>query len=84
MIGSVFDRERFGDHYLSARSKVDELCAAVVNAAVTYDRAQETYGKIEAEFAGHEPERAELFHMIYKNRVERLCRQFLSESDHGA
>ncbi len=72
---------RFGDlrelEYALARLRLDELCESIRLRQVTSDQAREEYVKIESRFLPSNQEKAELFKMIYKSRIERLCQQFL-------
>lgn len=74
---------RFGDlrelEYVLARMRLDELCASICERRVTAARAREEYERIESRFLSTNQEKDELFRMIYKSRIERLCGQFLTE-----
>jgi hypothetical protein len=63
--------------YILARLRIDELCESIRRRHVTSDQARDEYRKIENRFLSSNHEKAELFRMIYKSRIERLCGQFL-------
>jgi hypothetical protein len=73
---SKHNERNFEKHYVDARRKVDILCGLIVSERLPEKDAMEIYGEIESEFAARDPGKAELFEMIYKNRVVRLCDQF--------
>lgn len=78
MFNSDFHKDNYDSRYLAARAQMDELCDSIVTGMTDCEKAIGNYARIESEFAAAFPENAELFRMIYKNRVERLCSQFLS------
>ena len=74
-----YNKHKRGDHeehYVDARRKIDVLCGLIVSGRLSRRDAVETYREIENDFANRNPAEAELFGMIYKNRVNRLCDQF--------
>ncbi len=66
----------YEDHYLGARKKIDVLCQLIVSGRLSREEAVKIYKEIECEFAELDPDNAQLFSMIYENRVNRLCDQF--------
>jgi hypothetical protein len=74
-----FRREGYSESYLTARRQIDKICDLIVIGAVLTERAREEYLGIETKFFSENPETTEFFRMIYKNRIERLASQFLSE-----
>jgi hypothetical protein len=74
-----FRREGYSESYLTARRQIDKICDLIVIGAVSTERAREEYLGIETKFFSENAETTEFFRMIYKNRIERLASQFLSE-----
>lgn len=78
MLDSIFHKDGYDSPYIKARKEIDDLCRMITKGEITIDKANSIYDGIEAQFASRNPERADLFRMIYKSRVSRLCEQFLS------
>jgi hypothetical protein len=74
---------KFGDlhemEYILARLKLDLLCESIRQHRVTAIQAKDEYTGIENRYLLSNEEKADLFRMIYKSRIERLCEQFLAE-----
>ncbi len=79
----MLDTIGYDDDYLGMRTEIDLLCDDITSGAIAQNDAWRQYEVIERSFYQRDPERIELFRMIYKNRIERLCRQFLLEETHG-
>jgi hypothetical protein len=80
MYNPRFKCEDFGEEYKTARRMVEILCAKIVLGIITAEQARIEYEIIEMEFKSVGPDKAELFNMIYSNRVERLATQFPARS----
>lgn len=70
------EKTDFSDDYLEARQAVDKLCRNIVLGVITAEKAVESYGRIEAQYARNKPADLEFFRRIYRNRVVRLIDQF--------
>jgi hypothetical protein len=68
--------DEFDIGYGPARHKIDALCRGIRSGEISPARAREEYKTIESEFMMTNPEKGDLFRMIYANRIERLCEQF--------
>jgi hypothetical protein len=79
MYYSSFQEEGYSQNYILARKQIDELCDLTVLGVISAAGVGAEYQRIESEFAAKEPEMAGFFRMIYKNRLERLADQFISE-----
>ncbi len=77
MFHSFFVKEGFDNHYIAARSQMDDLCERIIHRQISALDARKEYATIESEFNRMNPDMASLFKMIYGSRVERLCLQFL-------
>jgi len=64
--------------YTLARIRIDRLCECIRGRLMEAARAKEEYEKIERRYASSNQEKADLFRMIYKSRINRLCEQFLA------
>ncbi len=74
-----FYKNRSGDYdedYSSARRKIDILCGLIVSGRLSKDTALQKYDEIERDYGNGKRGDMNLFRMIYKSRVERLCVQF--------
>jgi len=80
MFFSSFDNNGYESRYLDARKKIDFLCDMIVARKISAVDAKEEYVIIELKYTHPNMEGIELFRMIYKNRVDRLCRQFLGKA----
>ena len=76
MINPSIMQEDYNEGYKTARKMVEILCAKIVIGIISAEQARSEYKRIEVEFNRGDPEKAELFNMIYSNRVERLVVQF--------
>jgi hypothetical protein len=80
----IYGHHEFGDfrelEYVLARLKIDALCELISQQRVTAAQAKEAYQRIESRFLSSNQEKADLFKMIYKSRIERLCQQHLKGS----
>ena len=77
-----YRKNRIEDHdpeYIDARSKIDVLCSLIISGKLSRNKAVNIYEEIELEYGGHDTEKIDLFNMIYKNRIERLCDQFCGD-----
>lgn len=72
----VFHGEGYEKEYIEARHRIDGSCLKIAAGIVTATEARREYEGIEQEYVRNDPEKAELFTMIYANRIERLSRQF--------
>jgi hypothetical protein len=73
---SKYNDEHCDRHYVDARRKIDILCGLIVSGRLSREEALRIYEDIENDFVALDPSKADLFGMIYKNRVNRLCDQF--------
>ena len=71
-----YNDEYCDEHYIDARRKIDLLCGLIVSGRLSREEALRIYEEIENDFVALDPPKADLFGMIYKNRVCRLCDQF--------
>jgi hypothetical protein len=76
-----FDTRGYDDAYLRARAAIDELCDRIAGGDVSSDEAIESYRRIESDFLKEDPQKAELFKMVYERRIVRLSEQFGPEAD---
>jgi hypothetical protein len=83
MYFSSFDKTGFESQYVDSRKRIDILCDLIVAQKISNACAMEEYRQIEEDYMHTALEGIVLFRMIYKNRVIRLCRQFLSEVSHA-
>lgn len=83
MYFSSFDKTGLESQYLDSRKRIDILCDLIVAQKISNVDALEEYRQSEGDYMRNALEGIELFKMIYKNRVIRLCRQFLSEVSHA-
>lgn len=83
MYFSSIDKTGFESQYLESRKRIDILCDLIVAERISNVDALEKYRQIEENYMHNALEGIELFRMVYKNRVNRLCRQFLSEVSHA-
>lgn len=76
MTSHDFDKSRYSDSYLDARKHLDDLCEKIRRRELSSEEALGRYQMIERDFLKEEPQKAELFIMIYRNRIKRLTGQF--------
>jgi hypothetical protein len=67
--------------YNLARLRIDMLCSKIEQKLISIDKARQEYFNIEQKYVTSNRDKADLFIMIYRSRIERLCGQFLSEGD---
>ena len=79
---SIYDRKAYDEAYNMARRKIDALCWMIRGNRVSKDEAIGLYEKIESDYARDEPERIELFTMIYRGRILRLLAQFYQRASY--
>ena len=77
MFYSWYQKDRYDSDYVGIRERLDILCRKITGRELTSEEAHRQYRAIENEYALLEGSRVELFEMIYKNRIVRLCNQFL-------
>ena len=74
-----FYKNRSGEYdeeYSNVRRKIDILCGLIISGRLSRDSALQKYDEIERDYANGKQGDLNLFRMIYKSRVERLCAQF--------
>jgi hypothetical protein len=74
-----FHKDGYSESYLSARRQIDNICDHIVLGIISPKRALDEYENIESEYSQENPERQDIFNIIYLNRIKRLISQFLSE-----
>ena len=67
--------------YLEAKRKIDVLCGLIVSGKMYRETAEGIYENIEREFIESNSEDSELFGLVYRNRINRLCEQFCPKPD---
>ena len=70
------NNEGFDETYIQARRKLDLLCGIIISGRISRDSAERIYEEIKSDYLDSSPDNAELFRMIYDNRIARLCDQF--------
>ena len=78
-----FDETGYDSRYLDLRKEIDVLCDAIVAQEINTQLAMKVYQRMELEYSRFNLEGTEFFRMMYKNRIERLCRQFSPEAEHA-
>jgi hypothetical protein len=83
MYNDVFCEEDYDQNYITSRREVDRLCDLIVEGKISAGDAKQIYTGIQREFTRSNPEKAEMFSMIYESRIKRLCHDFQAEASHG-
>jgi len=78
MPSKTADSKDFSEFYLIAKERIDRLCEKIAALRITAGEAMAAYDRIEADFLKEQPGMADLFIMIYRSRVVRLCEQYLT------
>jgi hypothetical protein len=76
MFYSCFHREGYDLDYIAIRERLDNLCDKITGRKLTCEEAFRQYENISTEFKLLDDSRVELFEMIYKSRIIRLCKQY--------
>jgi len=71
-----YNDEHCDRHYIDARRKIDVLCGMIVSGRLSREDALRIYEEIEKDYIALDSQKADLFNMVYRNRVNRLCDQF--------
>lgn len=73
----IGDKQGYSESYLAARLKIDDLCERIRRSEIFEADALDSYSLIADNFLKEESQKAELFTMVYENRIKRLILQFL-------
>lgn len=74
----IRDKRGYGESYLAARLKIDDLCDQIKRSEISEADAMDSYSRIADNFLKEKSQKTELFNMVYESRVKRLIRQFLA------
>jgi len=80
MFDYYFHEEGYGVEYIELRKKLDSLCRKIAGGEIASEKALTMYDEIEKEYTRSDNSRGDLFSMIYKSRIVRLCNQYSLES----
>jgi len=76
MFEPIVNKTGYSKAYLESRRRIDDLCRSIMLGEISPKETLDRYESIETRYLKETSEKAELFRMVYRSRIERLVNQF--------